>query len=98
MSLPVITHWRLASSFALAIPLAIAPSAATPAQPSPTTEVAPLARPEFERLHRELVPASPRTWEKVGWRVDLLSAREEARKSKRPIFLWAMNGHPLGCT
>ena len=83
MSLAVIVHWSLA--FALSFALA-------------TGEVAPLARPEFERLHRDLVPASRRTWEKVGWRVDLLSAREEARKSKRPIFLWAMNGHPLGCT
>jgi len=96
MSLPVIAHWKLEFPFALAIPLAV--FGAAPALQSPSVDVAPLARAEFERLHRDLVPASPRTWEKAGWRVDLLSAREEARKSRRPIFLWAMNGHPLGCT
>ena len=86
------------SSLAFAPAILLAIFGATPAPPSPPADVAPLSRAEFERLHRELVPSSPRTWEKVGWRVDLLSAREEARRSKRPIFLWAMNGHPLGCT
>lgn len=37
-------------------------------------------------------------WERVGWRNALWPAVEEARELGRPILLWAMNGHPLGCT
>ena len=28
----------------------------------------------------------------------LWDAREAAAASGRPIFIWSMNGHPLGCT
>lgn len=34
----------------------------------------------------------------IPWRLDLMAAREEAVKGGKPIFLWLMNGHPLGCT
>ena len=35
---------------------------------------------------------------KLGWRSSLWQAVVEAREADRPILLWAMNGHPLGCT
>ncbi len=35
---------------------------------------------------------------KIGWHESLSSAVNEAREANRPILLWAMNGHPLGCT
>jgi hypothetical protein len=34
----------------------------------------------------------------IGWHASFSSAVNEARETKRPILLWAMNGHPLGCT
>jgi hypothetical protein len=37
-------------------------------------------------------------WERLGWRTELGAAVLEARKLQRPVLLWAMNGHPLGCT
>jgi hypothetical protein len=37
-------------------------------------------------------------WEGIGWRNAFWPAVEEARKLGRPILLWTMNGHPLGCT
>jgi hypothetical protein len=37
-------------------------------------------------------------WERLEWRTELGAAVEEARALGRPILLWAMNGHPLGCT
>ncbi len=40
-------------------------------------------------------PAEDR-WRKIAWRSDLLAARIEARELGKPIFLWAMDGHPLG--
>ena len=39
-----------------------------------------------------------RSFEKIGWRNKFWPAVEEARKLGRPILLWTMNGHPLGCT
>lgn len=37
-------------------------------------------------------------WERIGWRPSFWPAVEEARRLGRPILLWTMNGHPLGCT
>lgn len=38
------------------------------------------------------------TYEQIGWRNKFWPAVEEARRLGRPILLWTMNGHPLGCT
>ncbi len=37
-------------------------------------------------------------WRAVGWRTNLMEAREVAQKQNRPIFLWIMVGNPQGCT
>lgn len=37
-------------------------------------------------------------YEQIGWRNRFWPAVEEARRLGRPILLWTMNGHPLGCT
>lgn len=37
-------------------------------------------------------------WQQIGWRTDLDFARREAARLQRPLYVWAMNGHPLGCT
>jgi hypothetical protein len=37
-------------------------------------------------------------WEEIPWRGRFLEAMEEASEKKLPVLLWAMNGHPLGCT
>lgn len=34
----------------------------------------------------------------IPWRNALAPAIEEAKALGRPILLWTMNGHPLGCT
>lgn len=38
------------------------------------------------------------SYEKIGWRSSFWPAIEEARRLGRPVLLWTMNGHPLGCT
>ena len=43
-------------------------------------------------------PASENGWLELGWEIDLWKARERAAKEGKPIFLWEMDGHPLGCT
>ena len=34
----------------------------------------------------------------IPWRASFWDAVVEAQAKDRPILLWAMNGHPLGCT
>ncbi|MBI3817102.1 MAG: hypothetical protein HY286_00300 [Planctomycetes bacterium] len=53
---------------------------------------------EFKKLFDKIIPKAQERWQKIPWRIDLLEAREVSYQSKKPIFLWAMNGHPLGCT
>jgi hypothetical protein len=42
--------------------------------------------------------ASEESYRDIGWRNALSPAVAEARRLGRPILLWTMNGHPLGCT
>jgi hypothetical protein len=37
-------------------------------------------------------------WQGIPWQTDLWEARRLAAGQGKPIFLWAMNGNPLGCT
>ena len=42
--------------------------------------------------------AAEEGWRDVGWRASFGDAVLEAKAAGKPVFLWAMNGHPLGCT
>lgn len=53
---------------------------------------------EFERLFREVNTPSDAPWRQIPWKISLLDAQNSAAQSKKPIFIWAMDGHPLGCT
>ena len=37
-------------------------------------------------------------WRTIPWKLSLLEAQHVAAREKKPIFIWAMDGHPLGCT
>jgi len=49
---------------------------------------------------RAKVAAQPEEleWLDVGWLPQLGMAVAATEAEPRPILLWAMNGHPLGCT
>lgn len=53
---------------------------------------------EFQRLHEQLRPAVDEPWRTIPWKISLLDAQRTAAKEQKPIFIWAMDGHPLGCT
>ena len=61
-----------------------------------------VASPDLTSLDRrvaEIIPrASDERWLKIPWRTDLLRARQDAHDTGRPIFMWLMDGDPLGCT
>ncbi len=53
-------------------------------------------------LHELLAYLRPKPeemrWRAIPWQTDLRDARRLAEEARKPIFLWAMNGNPLGCT
>jgi hypothetical protein len=59
----------------------------------------PLDPAEFDRLHGLIKPAATEAnWARVPWRTSLWEARQKAAAEGKPILLWEMDGHPLGCT
>lgn len=49
------------------------------------------------RLEQILPGEDELSWTGIDWRPSLERAIVEARAADKPILLWAMNGHPLGC-
>lgn len=53
-------------------------------------------------LQARMAPILPKPeeqiWLQIPWRMDLATARRDAHREGKPIFLWVMNGHPMGCT
>lgn len=37
-------------------------------------------------------------WREIPWQTDIREACRVAVETGKPLFLWAMNGNPLGCT
>ncbi|MCP4098529.1 MAG: hypothetical protein GY748_20055 [Planctomycetaceae bacterium] len=37
-------------------------------------------------------------WQNLPWKLSFHEGLKEGAKLNKPILLWAMNGHPLGCT
>jgi hypothetical protein len=53
---------------------------------------------EFQTLHAQLQPVKDEAWRTIPWKVSLVEAQAAAARENKPIFIWAMDGHPLGCT
>ena len=69
--------------------------------------VAPPAAPSLPRLDAETFPAIVRAvvpsageleWRTIPWRSTLREGLADASAARKPLLLWAMNGHPLGTT
>lgn len=52
----------------------------------------------FRDLHQKLKPSADEPWRTIPWHTSVLAAQRLAAKENKPIFIWAMDGHPLGCT
>lgn len=64
----------------------------------PSSDLTP-TRTNLDALHARIVPQDQdQDFLAIPWRAALWPALEEARGLDRPVLLWAMNGHPLGCT
>jgi hypothetical protein len=70
--------------------LALARAKDDPKQPD-------LSETEFKKLHAELVPpAAP--WRSIPWETSMIEAQNKSVQQGKLIFIWSMDGHPLGCT
>ena len=53
---------------------------------------------KFAARHALVKPAAGEDrWASIPWQTSLWEARQEAAKAGKPIVLWEMDGHPLGC-
>ncbi|MAG84172.1 hypothetical protein CMK10_08440 [Candidatus Poribacteria bacterium] len=53
----------------------------------------------FGKLHSFIKPRRKELrWTEIPWEINLWEARQKASQQKQPLFIWAMNGNPLGCT
>jgi hypothetical protein len=62
----------------------------------------PRAKPRDSRTFADalkFVTARPEEmkWASIPWQTDLWEARRLAAVQDKPIFMWSMNGNPLGC-
>ena len=43
-------------------------------------------------------PPADLAWEAIPWHTSFSDGLVAADQARRPLLLWLMNGHPLGCT
>jgi hypothetical protein len=66
---------------------------------SKSAEMAALDGTNFRDYLRFIRPAAEELqWREIPWQSDLREAVRIAKEQGKPIFLWTMNGNPLGCT
>jgi hypothetical protein len=59
----------------------------------------PLKPEQFPALHKLIQPKpEEEKWLQIPWQSSLWEARKKAAAEGKPILLWEMDGHPLGCT
>ena len=52
----------------------------------------------FRYLMKELQAPEKTGWRSIPWKTSLLEAQRIGARQRKPLFIWAMDGHPLGCT
>jgi hypothetical protein len=53
----------------------------------------------FARWKAYLQPsAQEQRWQQISWHSVFWDGVRQARAQDKPMLLWVMNGHPLGCT
>ena len=52
----------------------------------------------YDQIRDHVLPTmDEERWTEIPWRGTFWDGIQDARQHDRPVLLWAMNGHPLGC-
>lgn len=66
--------------------------------PLPSTQTTVTAE-TFASIIEYVVPTDDELkWRSIPWRPTLLDGLRDGAEERKPVLLWAMNGHPLGTT
>ena len=58
-----------------------------------------LNKSNYETWRNYIKPkATDLAWTQIPWRSSFQEGLAESYRAQKPMLLWAMNGHPLGCT
>ncbi|HVE39787.1 MAG TPA: serine/threonine-protein kinase, partial [Planctomycetota bacterium] len=87
-------RWVIGTALGAGLLLAATLLLRKPAETGPFAEISPS---EFQDLFGKLQPPDNEAWRMIPWRLSLLDAQNEAARERKPLFLWAMIGHPLSC-
>ena len=53
---------------------------------------------QFQTVMRFILPEPGETkWREIPWTPDIWEGRIRSAQQEKPMFIWAMNGDPLGC-
>ena len=78
---------------------ALAASVGSAADPSQDKLQQPQRSAEYGKWRAYLLPsASEQSHRTIPWRASVLHGLIDAQKQDKPILLFLMNGHPLGCS
>lgn len=66
--------------------------------PSSDDEPLPPPLPLDPRIAALMTPEEDLRYTQVDWHLDLLEAQARARRTRKPLFMWLMDGHPLAAT
>lgn len=79
-------------------PLGIAALAAAIAGLAHLTAAPPISDADFVSLRKVIRPGDNEdAFATIPWEADLWDARKKAAAAGKPVFLWEMDGSPLGC-
>jgi len=71
------------------------PKQSPAAQPGPPT----LTAENYQQWRTAILPGeAERVWRKIPWIPVFWDGVVRAQRQHKPLLIWAMNGHPLGCT
>ncbi|NNF41754.1 MAG: hypothetical protein HKO59_13145 [Phycisphaerales bacterium] len=82
---------------ALAATLALTPTLSP--EPPATAAVTTPASSALDEWLGFITPSPAETaWREIPWRASFWQGVVDAQIEGKPVLLWAMNGHPMGCT